>query len=314
MLNLHNIVNTDIEEIESTQFDLGIFASGYDGRASFLAKKILPLNIKNNIILGFSEYRNSPKRRENDSFYLEKYNNPFILSGSSDRELYLELNKIFDSKFKEKEELKLLLDYTSMSRLWYSGIMNYIKLQDNKKITVYLNYCMGDYKDEIHEYGYNSIHSLPSHEGTLTSKGKTVLVIPIGFYPDIIRAVIEEIEPNDIIGILGIPSIIEKYEKRCLEVQQNLNSDIKKWLNCPVFDIEAIFRTYAEIINNNTNKEVMFLPLGPKTFNIASILIGQKFEHITCLYLKSKSNEMNSVEATGDHICTKVIYKNEYFV
>ena len=307
MLSLYDVKNIDVRDIETTQFDIGLFASGFDARASFLPKKIDPSNVDNKLILGFSEWRDSEHRKGNDLFYREKYAEPEVLSSSSDREIYCELNKIFKT-LKDKDELRILLDYTSMSRLWYSGILNYVKLQNRKKIEVYINYCSGDYVGKIYDFGYSTINSLPGQEGVLTSNDRTTLVIPVGFYSDIVRAVIQEIEPNEIVGILGIPSLKKEYEERANKTKDDLGGEIKKWLSCPVHDLEAIFRTFSEIINNSIHHEIMFLPLGPKTFNMASILVSQRFEHITCLYLKTKSNDQNSVGATGDCVCNKITY------
>lgn len=312
MLNLNSITNIDFNEIKSLHFDLAIFASGYDARASFLPQSVNAKNICNNMILGFSEFRNSNERTRNDSFYRASFSEPIILGASEDRPIYSQLDHIFANQLSDKKEIKILLDYTSMSRLWYSGILNYLKMMSDKIIEVYICYCLGDYAGcKIHNIGYNSIQSLPSHEGTLTSNDRTTLVVPVGFYADIIRAIKEEIEPNNTIGILGIPSLKKEYEERCLETQRELDGDIQKWIKCPVNDLESIFRTYAEIINNSIDSEVIFLPLGPKTFNMAAILVSQRFEYVTCLYLKTNSNPQNSVGATGDIVCNKIIYRNE---
>jgi hypothetical protein len=308
MPNLYNIIKSSSDEILGARFDLGIFASGFDGRASYLAKQVNPQNITHPLVIGFREFTNNETRVKNDDFYTTHYKKPIILAASRDKEIFEALNSIF-TKFPDNKDLKVLLDYTSMSRLWYSGILNYFKLQNNRQIEVYLNYCPGNYAGEIHDYGYNSIHALPSHEGSLSSNLRTLLIIPTGFYPDIVKSVINKIEPNEIVGILAIPSIKKEYECYCLKAKKELEIDILKWLNCPVDDMEAIFRAYADIINNNPNKEIIFLPLGPKIFNMASILISQRFDNVTCLYLETRVNPENSVDATGDCICTKVIYQ-----
>jgi hypothetical protein len=177
-------------------------------------------------------------------------------------------------------------------------------------VTVYLNYSFGNYDDQLYAYSYKSIQSLPGHEGSLSINPKTLLIMAIGFHPTLVQSIIEEIEPNEIIGILPIPSLKEEYERRSEKSREYLKEEIDHWLKCPINDLESIFRIYAEITSNNmNNKDLIFLSLGPKIFTLASILIGQRFEQVTCLYLKSTQNELNNITATGDCICNKVIYQ-----
>lgn len=312
MLNLYSVNNIEVEEIERQIFDLAVFASGYERRSSFIAKKIQHKNVFHSLILGFEEFRTNEIRKSNDKFYKQTYSDPIILSANEESKLYQELNRVFNENFLEKKTVKILLDYTSMSRLWYSGILNFIKLQSKKTVEVYLNYSLGEYKENVHPYSYNSIRSLPSHEGALSSNTRTLLVLSIGFYPEIVQSIIEEIEPNDAIGILAIPSLKKEYEERSLLSKELLNNDIPYWVNCPINDLESIFRTYAEITNNYINeRDILFLSLGPKIFNMASILVSQRFEQVTCLYLKAKHNDKNSLEATGHCICNKITYTSD---
>lgn len=309
MLEIKNVINIDISEIKSRTFDLAIFASGYEQRSSHLARFINKSLVENYMILGFSEHNKNEIRKDNDNFYTNNYSEPIVLSSSDEKEIYKELNKFF-KKLSHKSSMSILIDYTSMSRLWYAGILNFIKFQTNLEVEVYLNYSVGQYNDNIYSYTYKSINSLPSHEGSLCSNTRTILILSVGFYPELAQSVIEEIEPNDIIGVLSIPSLKQDYEERSLKSKKYLEQDIYKWINCPINDLENIFRTYAEIASNNiSEKDVLFLSLGPKIFTLASILVSQRFEQVTCLYLKSEYNDLNNVYATGDYICNKIIYK-----
>lgn len=313
MNRLSKISNINSNIILEEEFDLAIFASGYEERSSHLARIIDKQNIRDHIILGFSELRDQGSRKANDEFYFKKFSEPLILKSDEEIELFLRLKEkcIY---YEKKSHLKVLLDYTSMSRLWYSGILNFFKMQYGKDVTLYLNYSIGEYNEDTSsnfEYSYSSINSLPSLEGSLSSNNRILLVLSIGFAPYLVKSVIEEIEPNDIIGILPIPSINESYEKKSLDIMENdLKNEIIHWVKCSVYNLENIFRTYAEIASNNLNeKDVLFLSLGPKIFSIASILVSQRFEHVTCLYLKSHQNGLTDVKSIGKRVCNTVEYR-----
>ncbi len=308
MLNLTNVYNIDIEDIHSQQFDVGIFASGYESRSSFLARNLNSSSINHKIILGFEEHRDDDVRLDNDAYYKKHYNDPLIFSSQDQIKIYSELRAIFEVIEMDKR-ISILLDYTSMARLWYSGILNFLRFHKDRDIDIYLNYSVGLYKSNFLDYTYTSINSLPSLEGSLSSNNKTLLILAIGFSPYIIKSVVEEIEPNNIIGILPTPNVIPEYEEQANKTREELNEYIDLWMTCPVNNLETIFRNYAEITNSNSNeKDIIFLSLGPKIFTLASILVGQRFDQVTSLYLKSKRAN-NDVKPAGHFICNKLTYR-----
>ncbi len=309
MLNLKDVCNIPFSELKEKYFDVGIFASGYESRASHLAKMIDFKKIGNKIVYGFAEHKNDKIRASNDEFYSQQGATPIIISSQEEKDIYGSLIELF-SNLTDKVEVSVLIDYTSMSRLWYSGILNFVRLQKKIIVNVYLNYSLGEYQSEFLDYSYTSINSLPYHEGSLSSNNKTLLILAIGFSPYMVKSVIEEIEPNQIVGILPIPNIKEKYEQKSEQIKNDiLTKDIDDWIRCPINDLENIFRTYAEIASTNMNrKDILFLSLGPKIFTLASILVSQRFEQVTCLYLKSANGNTDDVKATGDFICNKVSY------
>ncbi|MDQ3190590.1 MAG: hypothetical protein M3Q58_03270 [Bacteroidota bacterium] len=309
MLDLKEVNNVDIDEIKQIAFDISIFASGYESRSVFLAKNLDLQSFGKTIVFGFAEYKGNEVRKTNDSYYESNSINIAIVSSQEEKDIYDYLITVF-KEFEDKKEITILIDYTSMSRLWYSGILNFVRYQEKEKITVYFNYSLGKYTSEFLDYSYTSINSLPSHEGSLSSNNKTLLVLAIGFSPYLVQSVIEEIEPNQTIGILPIPNILKEYEEISEKIKDNiLTKDIDDWIKCPINNLENIFRTYAELASNNVHrKDLIFLSLGPKIFTLASIIVAQRFEQVTCLYLKSGNGSTEDVGATGDFICNRITY------
>lgn len=309
MLKIKEVCNISLVELKNINFEVGIFASGFESRSSHLAKILDFKKIEYPIVYGFAEHNENEIRLSNDEFYIQLGVIPKLVSSQEEIDIYSSLINIF-SNLKDKSEINVLIDYTSMSRLWYSGILNFVRLHQEIPVNVYLNYSLGEYQNEYLDYSYTSINSLPSHEGALSSNNKTLLVLAIGFSPFMVKSVIEEIEPNQIVGILPIPNIKEKYEQKSEQIKNDLlTKDIDDWIRCPINDLENIFRTYAELASSNLNrKDLLFLSLGPKIFTIASILVSQRFEQVTCLYLKSTNGNTDDVKATGDFICNMVSY------
>ncbi|RZJ82648.1 MAG: hypothetical protein EOO20_24220 [Chryseobacterium sp.] len=310
MLNLTNVENQKLDFLLEIPFDIGIFASGYESRSSHLAKNLDLSKIKNKIVLGFDENSDNAVRQKNDRFYAEWGFTSLVISSQEERLIYAELINLFE-KVGKKQEINILVDYTSMARIWYSGILNFIRLQNSGCVNVYLNYSIGLHEETLVDYNYSSINSIPFHEGTLSTNNKTLLVLAIGFSPYLIKSVIEEIEPNTTIGILPIPNYEDTYKEFTDKIKDDiLTGDISEWLNSPINDLESIFRTYAEISNINlSTKDIIFLSLGPKIFTLASLLVSQRFPQVTCLYLKSANRSQLDIRAAGDFVCSKITYK-----
>ena len=315
MHNLVSVKNLSINELLNTDFHVSIFASGYESRASYLARKINKRKCGNILVFGFKEKNQLESRKINDQFFKTLTDGIININSQEEKEIYATLIHVFEA-YNDVKEVNVLVDYTSMSRIWYSGILNFFRLQNvHSTINVYLNYSLGAYKEDLNllDYSYSSINSIPSHEGSLSSNNKTTLVLGVGFSPYLIKSVIEEIEPNYIIGILPVPNIKERYQEKSEKIKNDiLTRDIDKWINCSVSDLEAIFRTYAEITNDCIHtQDILFLSLGPKIFTIASLLVAQRFPQVTCLYLRTNNSRGDDVTASGDCICSKIVYKNE---
>jgi hypothetical protein len=137
-------------------------------------------------------------------------------------------------------------------------------------------------------------------------------VLCIGYSPYLVKAVIDDIEPNGTIGILAIPDSQSKLLQKLPVIQEILKGDIDQWISCPISDLEYIFRTYAEIISNSIHeKDILFLSLGPKIFTVASILVSQRFDSLTCLYLKYPKSKAKDIQADGTTILSKISYSFE---
>tara|TARA_R110000851_G_scaffold77514_3_gene170533 strand:+ start:16753 stop:17697 length:945 start_codon:yes stop_codon:yes gene_type:complete len=312
MLKLTEIQDIKIEDISSHVFDLGIFASGYESRSSYLIRNLDESIILNKMVFGFKNFRHNKIREENDQIFKDKGFSEINILGQGDSRLIYDLLIETDlAIFSKKKEIKILIDYASMSRMWYSSILNFFRTLKDINVEVFLNYSPGEYKDfEFIDYSYSSIDSLPSHEGSLSSNTKTLLILGIGFSPYLIKSVIEEIEPNEIIGILPMPSVNSSYDKKIKEIKNELLvRDIKNWVKCPVKSLESTFRIYAELTNEAIDsKDILFLSVGPKILTMASLLVSQRFDQVTSLYLKTPKLEDKDVKATGEFICNRIKY------
>lgn len=95
MLSLKSIQNIKIETLKEEYFDLAIFASGYESRASYLARTLDLSKSKRIIVLGFAEYNDVPVRLENDEFYKSNGVEILLVSTINEKVIYDKLIEVF---------------------------------------------------------------------------------------------------------------------------------------------------------------------------------------------------------------------------
>jgi len=310
MINLASVTNINEGDLFNQNFDLLIFACGYESRSIDFFKSFQQLKIQNTLVLHFNERRNACSRNINEKFLSKFEFHKLNLSAVDEKPIYKKLETLFINIADKGKNINILIDYTSMPKIWYTGIFNYIRLTQNSNFNIFLNYTHGEYQSLNLDYQYESYQALPFHEGTLSSNIKSLLVLTLGFSPNLTRSIIQSIEPNKIIGVLPIPGNSDIHTKRSEEIKSNLSNEIDDWVNTPIDDVEKAFNLFTQICQDYIHEyDVIFLPLGPKPFTIATILAGQRFKEITCLHLNALRNKVADVISKKSYVLTKISMK-----
>jgi hypothetical protein len=124
--------------------DIFIAASGYEQRASFLAKKNINAKIK--AVLNFEYNKEHLNRQKNDIFFSDNGFFPLSVKGSDDTILLDFLKeKILD--ISSGKDINILIDYSSMTRVLYGGIVKLLANVDSfaSDINVYFSYSVGKF-------------------------------------------------------------------------------------------------------------------------------------------------------------------------
>ena len=123
MIHTKIINKLNPSSIEVIEFDLVICSSGYETRATFLIEKF-KINSKRKVALLFDDKIDKFNRRRNDSIFKE--NGYELIQSNGD--FGIEINKLLDDTILEcKGNVSILIDYSSMTRIWYASILKYLK-------------------------------------------------------------------------------------------------------------------------------------------------------------------------------------------
>lgn len=288
-MRLVNVVDITEEEVVKNEYNVAIFCSGFERRAISLAKRLDPQKISHPLIFGFIEGKNEINRIENDEFYKLKFGlSPILESKKSDKSIYHQLNSL-TSKFNRK--LTLFVDYSSMPRIWYTAILNWIMYQNEfKTVTIDFGYSLAEYQNGLSLFTVDDIMSLPGFEGGSISQMDNTAIFGLGFDGSAALSVFDKLEPDTTLAFYAKPGKHVDYEEKTLAENSELIDNVHgRTIALPITSVETTFRYLGELVSvYKNNSHITFVPMGPKPHVLASLLVGLRFRMVTCLYVSGE--------------------------
>jgi hypothetical protein len=302
------VLNSDFYNVCDEKYDLAFFASGYESRSIYVPSQVPSGNVRNAMVFGFKEEQKCENRIRNDAHFAAIWNvNPTLVSGDDERPIFDFLNHHsagLDSP------VKILLDYSSMSRLWYTAVLNWARFASfGKSVVIDFIYAVGEYRRNSPPFVIRGMVSLPGCEGRAYRLRESVAVFGLGFHGDASLCVLDHLEADIVYAFLASPGSRTEYEKEVRERNRDLieNRKIKHLLELPFDNVESCYRTLAETIAPyRPDGEITLVPMGPKPHVLASILIAMRFPEVACLRISS-TPDISDVVATGEVVATRVI-------
>jgi hypothetical protein len=305
------VLDTEFDVVTESNYDISFLASGYEARCIYVPSLINPKNISNTLVLGFTEEPLTENRPINDKFFLDRWGiKPIPLSGDNEQPIYEYLNKFTQSV---SGPIRILLDYSSMSRLWYAAVLNWARFAaSGKEVIIDFVYAMGKYDEEKQPMVIRDMASIPGCEGRAYRLRESVAVFGLGFHGLAALCVLERLEADTVYAFLASPGSSEEYVSKTLEVNKELinSHKTKAVLKLPLASIEACYRHLAEIIAPyRLDGEITLVPMGPKPHVLASILVAMRFPEVACL--RVSGDPPQDVKPTGEVVATRVIVRGE---
>lgn len=307
------VLDIDFDSVRETRYGIALFASGYESRSIHIPSLIDPGLIANPLILGFMEEPYSGKRLENDKFYRDRWNlEPIPLSASNEKPIYEMLHEHAQTV---DRSLHILVDYSSMSRIWYAAVLNWSRFAaSGKEVIIDFIYSMGRYDEYKKPMIIQEMVSIPGCEGRAYRLRESVAVFGLGFNGEAALCVLDQLEADTVYAFLASPGSSEEYVKKTREINKDLinNYKTKPVLEMPLASIESCYRHIAETIApHRPDGEITLVPMGPKPHVLASILVAMRFREVACLRVSGAPNPIN-VWPTGEIVSTRVVMKADH--
>lgn len=293
------------------KYDLAFFSLGYETRCTAVACLLLKdpkIIISEKIIFTF-ENKNGAFEKNNKYYNdLSTEFNFVNISPDEDQNIY----QLLREKTKDLNSISILVDYSSMSRIWYTAIINWARLFSEKKnITIDLIYNLGDYKTDDTPMVIQGISAVPGCEGNSTRQAESVGVFGLGFHGYTALCVLDQLEPDIIYALLAYPAGNYAYEKKSFNDNYDLLSKAHKQIKLPLCSVENTYRYLSEIVaaELSRRREVTLIPMGPKTHILSSILVALSFPEVTCLRVRH-TNDSIDVLPRNEFVFTRVTFED----
>jgi hypothetical protein len=303
------VLDTDFETVAANHYDLCVFASGYESRCTAVPRGIKRENVANPAVFGFTEASQGINRAQNDAWFLEEWKcTPVALSGDDEKPIYDYLHACSQSL----STIRILVDYSSMSRLWYTAVLNWARFAaSGRAVIIDFVYALGRYAAEEQPFVVRDMLSLPGCEGRAYRLRESVAVFGLGFHGLATLCVLDHLEPDTVYAFFAFPGASSEYEEKTREANRAILSAHKTRavLELPLPSVESAYRSLAETIApHRPDGEITLVPMGPKPHVLASILVAMRFPEVACLRVTAMSKGVD-VEATSSRVVTRVIIK-----
>lgn len=308
-----NLINKSIKTLSDNEFDIGIFSCGYEKRSKFYAEKLKKDLFKQVVLLGFDTHKDHPTRIKNEEIFQNIYDADVVIIPSNDSSSIIRIVSDALSSVDNPKKCRVFVDYSSMSRTWYTSLLflfKFIKLKKEINIECVFAYVGGIYSDKSVHRTIRDIYSLPGCEGVPRVTKGVLALLGLGYDSLAMASVLDQLTPSKVIAFYAKDANIKGAPPRVIEENKSLLNTMNiQSLQLDYLDIEGVFKALSEIVIPYIDEwSINIIPLGPKTHTLACILLAQRFPEISCLYIDGEANVPYDVDANGHTSIYKIDY------
>ncbi len=286
---------------EETEFDVALFALGYEARSIHIPQKYLK-KCSQKIAFGY-RYNNKLSYEDNLSFLNTNDIEHFTIR---ERELIKKFESEVLPKIEQFEKVSILLDITSMSRFRFSTLILLILRRLKKGSSLTIKYSVSKFVSppkiappvKIIEPISPRLAGIP---GDLNKP--TCCIVGLGYEKDKALGAVNYIDPGEVWAL--IPRSNEpKFEPIVMKNNYSLLKDIPI-RNQFFYDVHNPIILYGDlksiVLGLETTKRPVILPLGPKILCAISVVLSHELNSKLPIWRVSSKDqeEPSQKEANG---------------
>jgi len=310
-MNVKYIKQIASDEIKKEKFDLIIVSSGYEARATYIAS-VINQNIKTKkYVFSFNDYKDVEIRKKNDDFF-KKLDYTSINLGGNDSTIIID---IIDEFIKSTNEntLSILIDYSSMTRIWYGSIINYFKhtIIENKSVRVYFSYSCAQLHEPIEkEFKISHFSPIDGFCSLSIPSVPTALITGLGYETNKTFG-LKEFFDAELLYLFYTEG--NKFTEFVFDKNRELLSKTHPRYKIP-YNIRDILLTktmlYDLCLSLKNDFRIIIAPCGPKIFTLISFFVASEIDSVDVWRISSDDIDVHAKrEPNGEIISCEICYQ-----
>lgn len=312
MIAVHDIAELDVGVLDWSLYDIIILASGFEARSIHVLGIIPAAQHPKCIVLGFKDSPEHLSRRANDEAYALVNLIPFVGDSVLDYEGFLKDALYRASRAIVDRPMRIFVDYSAMTRIWYASILTWIKYSgDSNAVNIDFAYAHGIYEGVFENLQIKEPNTIPGFEGVSAGSRRTIALYGLGYDRFATLTVHDLIQPDSFICYIahdplnaGPAAYVSKENAEIIDLSG------KAAILLPLDNLAKVVEELTKVINQAPEiDEVIAVPMGPKTHVLATLLAGQKLPRLICMHPMGHRDNPVQVRAQGRISCWRVVYR-----
>lgn len=300
------------DQIHRERFDLFIAASGYENRSTYLASH-LPDHQAKKIALCFDDRKSTLFRPQNDLIFRELGFECVEMPGNNSTILKRLLDRF--TKADQYQKIKILVDYSCMSKTWLSGIIDYFsRNEENQEDTeVFFSYTPSwfDVPQPLHFRKIN--WDLP---GIFNSPGKHIAVIlGLGYEKFLAESLFQSLKDHTRYVFYSNPAFDNRFVEEVLKNNEKIleNLEPERVFRYPIRDLKETDALLTSLcLELRLNHRVVLISMGPKPFLLSCLLLSARYPDVFVWNITSSiSGNVYNREPQGEPLVCKTMFTNK---
>lgn len=308
-MRLHSFKQIDLFNFP-LKFDLFIAASGYEQRASFISNN--GINAEKKIVLAFEDNKEHSNRIINDAFF-EKKGFKFIPIKGNDNQI---INYLLDDfiNHSTSQNINILIDYSSMTRVIYGGILKYFRMLDKSdiKIKLYFSYSIAEYvaPPEIEPETFN-FYPINSYCNLSLPTKATALIAGLGYEKKRVFGLREYFDAEALYLFYTDKSpytdIVKIKNKEVItSVSEN---NLFPYILSDMLYTKMLLYDLCETLNEKFR--IVIAPCGPKPFTLLCFITSLSISNVDIWRISAGDDDNDAImnrKPTGDTISIELVF------
>lgn len=279
-MRLVGTYQVDWADAHAVEYDLIVTASGFERRATHVAQS-LPVNrAPQRVALAFQD-RQVESRRENDKYFSKHGFELRPAAGDDDRAIR-DLITERVSQLRDRKRVRILIDYTSMTRVWYASVLYTCRQLENtcEYLDVTFTYAPSRFSEPKATMPNEHVGPVKGFSSLNLPNRRTALVIGLGYERGRALGLSEYVEAGETYVFLANPGFDERFVTVVRRNNEQLLRDLGKErvFSYPLADLQSTAAKLTSLVHGLYVRgyRVILAPLGPKPFGFLCFLVATR--------------------------------------